>query len=403
MLGRKPISSAASAAALASKPCLGSPSVHLDALRGFAALSVLLYHCRRLLFVPRLELGHLSPQFAIVYLISSFGPQWVIVFFVLSGYLVGGSVLRSVATGRWSWRGYLFTRLTRLYIVLLPALLLGGILDYTGMHFAGSQARYASLTLDPQTHADLTLPALAANGFFLQNIKLPGMGGYSFPVYGTNGPLWSLCNEFWYYLAFPLLVLLLAKGRSWRVRVACGLGLLLWGWFVGYYIAMAGIPWLMGVLIAYLPPFPARGLWARRIAIVTAMTLLAVGLPVAARTQLQYGWISDALLGLIVTFLIWVTLYCATMPLPFVYVKVAQRSARSSYTLYLTHFPLLVFLKAYLDLPLAVPSWHLLLIGAGILVFIVLYSQLVYELFEKQTDRVRKWLKPLVMRQTTIE
>ncbi len=403
MIDQKPVRSAVSAVATASKHAHGSPSVHLEALRGFAAFSVLLGHCRNFLFLPRLELVHHNPLLDIAYLISGLGPQWVIVFFVLSGYLVGGSVLRSVATGRWSWRGYLFTRLTRLYAVLLPALLLGGILDCAGMHLVDMQAHYAILTLDPRMHVDLTFPTLAANCLFLQNIKLPDIVGNSFPVYGTNIPLWSLCNEFWYYLAFPLLVLLLAKGRSWRVRVACGLCLLVWELFVGSGIALAGIPWLMGVLITYLPPFPARGNWTRRIAIGTALVLLAIGLVVAARTQHQFGWISDALLGLIVTFLIWVTLHCATKPLPTLYVKVAQRSARSSYTLYLTHFPLLIFLRASLHLPRTVPSWHLFLIAVCVLSVVVLYSQLVYELFEKNTDRMRKCIKHFVMRETAIQ
>lgn len=398
-----PVRSAVTKSATVSRPAHGSPSVHLDALRGFAAFSVLLGHCRNFLFLPRLELVHHNLLLDIAYLISGLGSQWVIVFFVLSGYLVGGSVLRSVATGRWSWRGYLFTRLTRLYAVLLPAFLLGGILDCVGMHLMDTQAHYAILTLDPQIHADLTFPTLVANCLFLQTIKLPSILGYSFPVYGTNIPLWSLCNEFWYYIAFPLLVLLLAKGRSWRMRVACGLALLLWGWFVGRNIALAGIPWLMGVMIAYLPPFPARRLWARRIAIGAALAFLAIGLMVAARTQHQLGWISDALLGLIVTFLIWVTLHCATAPLPSLYVKVAQRSAHSSYTLYLTHFPLLIFLRASLHLPRTTPSWHVFLIALCVLSVVMLYSQLVYELFEKRTDRVRKWIKPFVMRQTAIE
>jgi peptidoglycan/LPS O-acetylase OafA/YrhL len=378
----------------------GSPSVHLDALRGFAAFSVLLFHWRRLLFVNYAELGHHNLLVAAAYVVCGLGEQWVIVFFVLSGYLVGGSVLRSVATGHWSWRGYLLTRLTRLYIVLLPALLLGGILDCAGIHLAGSQAHYASLTLDRFVQADLTLPTLAANCLFLQNIKLPGLGGHSFPVYGSNGPLWSLCNEFWYYLAFPLLVLLLTKGRFWWVRVACGMGLIGWVWFVGSYIALLGIPWLMGVMIVYLPPFPARGPWTRGIATGTALVVFAVSLPVAVKIH-HFGWIADALLGLIVTFLIWVTLHCATAPLSSFYIKLAQRSSHSSYTLYLTHFPLLVFFIAFLHLPRTVPSWHMFLVSMGLLAAILLYAQLIYEIFEKHTEWVRNWIKPYVIHEKT--
>jgi len=78
----------------------GSPSVHLDALRGFAALSVLLNHWRDALFVDYPRLAHHNPLTAVAYLVAGLGHQWVIVFFVLSGYLVGGE--RSAFCERWT-------------------------------------------------------------------------------------------------------------------------------------------------------------------------------------------------------------------------------------------------------------------------------------------------------------
>jgi peptidoglycan/LPS O-acetylase OafA/YrhL len=395
MIGQEHVRSAGSAATPAFRPPEGSPSVHLDALRGFAAFSVLLFHWRAHLIDVSSQF-HQQPLLRAAYAICGLGHQWVIVFFVLSGYLVGGSVLRLVASGQWSWRGYLLSRLTRLYIVLLPALLLGGALDWAGLHLVGKEAVCAAMAPHiKDVEADLTLPILAANSLFLQTIKLPGIHD-KIRVFGSNGPLWSLSNEFWYYLAFPLLVLLLAKGRSWRVRVACGLGLAAWGWFVGSGIALLGNPWLMGALIAFLPPFPAHGPWTRGPAIVAALALLGGGLLLGYRGRSHRT--DDLVLGLIVTLLIWVTLNCATAPLPSFYVKIAQRSARSSYTLYLTHLPLLIFLKASLHLPLAIPSWHLFLVSVALLAVILLYAQLVYELFEKRTDRLRNWIRPYVMR-----
>jgi peptidoglycan/LPS O-acetylase OafA/YrhL len=376
----------------------GSPSVHLDALRGFAAFSVLLNHWRDAFFVDYQELAQHNPLVAAVYLATGLGHQWVIVFFVLSGYLVGGSVLRLVESGRWSWRGYLLARLTRLYIVLLPALVLGGAFDWAGTHLAGTEAVYSGHSgmhaLITDVHSTLTLPTLAANSLFLQTIALPGMGGRQVSTFGSNGPLWSLSNEFWYYLAFPLLALLLAKARSWRVRVACGLGLVTWGWFVGSGIALLGIPWLMGVLIVYLPPFPARRPRTRGLAISAALAILGGGLVLA---KIWHSLTTDLALGLAVTLLIWVTLHCATAPLPARYARVAQRAARSSYTLYLVHFPLLIFLKASLHLPRAFPGWQMGAISVGLLVGILLYAQLVYQLCERNTDRVRNWIKPYVM------
>jgi peptidoglycan/LPS O-acetylase OafA/YrhL len=148
------------------------------------------------------------------------------------------------------------------------------------------------------------------------------------------------------------------------------------------------------VLIVTLPPFPARQPWTRGLAITAALALLAGGLLLGKMWQSQAA---NLVLGLAVTFLIWVTLHCAVAPLPCAYSWLAQRSARSSYTLYLVHLPMLVFLKASLHLPRALPTSHMCLVGIGLLAGTMLYAQLVYQVFEKHTDRVRNWIKPYVM------
>lgn len=80
-------------------PRLGAPqgaaSVHLDALRGIAAVGVCLNHVRDIFFRDYSQLSHHNPLLALAYLATGLGHQWVIIFFVLSGYLVGGSALRS--------------------------------------------------------------------------------------------------------------------------------------------------------------------------------------------------------------------------------------------------------------------------------------------------------------------
>lgn len=377
----------------------GSPSVHLDALRGFAAFSVLISHWRDAFFADNPPLRVHNPLAAAAYIFAELGHQWVIVFFVMSGYLVGGSVLRAVESGRWTWRGYLLRRLIRLYVVLVPALLLGGVIDWAGIHMAGTEVVYSGqsgmYSLNFDVGSNLTLPTLVGNALFLQGVALPGARSKKVPDFGSNGPLWSLSNEFWYYLAFPLLTLLLAKCRDYWSRVFYLLGLVAWGVFVGPAIMLLGIPWLLGALIRYLPAFQVRQPFTRGLAIISALVLVGGGL-VWSRAS-AYTGLTDMVLGVLVTFLIWVTLNCATAPLPSMYERIAKRSARSSYTLYLVHLPLLVFLKASLHLPRAAPSWHVCLVSLGLLAVVLVYAQIVYEVFEKNTDRVRNWIQPYVM------
>ena len=376
----------------------GSPSVHLDALRGFAAFSVLLNHWRDAFFVDYPALPHHNLFAALVYLATGLGHQWVIVFFVMSGYLVGGSALRSISAGKWSWRSYLLARMTRLYIVLIPALLLGGTIDWIGMHVAGTGLIYSGQSgmhaLTVNVHSTLTWPMLLGNALFLQTAALPATIGHGISTLGTNGPLWSLCNEFWYYIAFPAGVFLFIKGRPVWMRILCLISLITWGWLVGGDIALLGIPWLMGVLIGSLPAFPALRKTTRAFAILSALVLLGAGLAFDKKLGSLTG---DLILGTIVTLLIWITLHCATAPLPNAYVRVARRAARSSYTLYLVHLPLLIFLKATLHLPRALPGWHSLAVSIGVMALLLLYAQAVYQLFERNTDRLRKWLKPYVL------
>ena len=181
-------------------------SVNLNAIRGAAALVVLIGHTRSLFF-SSLSGGvsgtsqHLQQGTGPGPVQISMGNEAVIVFFVLSGYLVGGSAIRDLKNGTWSWKKYLLLRLTRLWIVLLPALLFGILVDHIGLRaFHGSSSIYTGppgLCIAPCNVGDRLLPkVVVGNIFFLQRIFVA--------TAGTNNALWSLANEFWYYLTFPL-------------------------------------------------------------------------------------------------------------------------------------------------------------------------------------------------------
>ena len=62
----------------------------LDLLRGLSALVVCLGHLRNAILVDGSDLIHPSITLKAFYFITGFGHQAVMVFFVLSGYFVGG-------------------------------------------------------------------------------------------------------------------------------------------------------------------------------------------------------------------------------------------------------------------------------------------------------------------------
>lgn len=99
-----------------------------DILRGISALLVCANHLRSALFTSFGNLTHSNIFDRLFYFATSLGHQSVIVFFVISGFLIGGAIIKnrnSFKTGSYS-----INRLTRLYTVLVPALLLTAVIDF---------------------------------------------------------------------------------------------------------------------------------------------------------------------------------------------------------------------------------------------------------------------------------
>lgn len=114
---------------------------------------------------------------------TSLGHEAVMIFFVLSGYLVGGSVLKQ--KHKFEWLKYSITRLTRLWVILIPALLLTLIVDQTLQFFqpevfAGANIEMWASGPDKSNYSS-SIDTLIGNIFFQQTIFVP--------VYGTNSPL----------------------------------------------------------------------------------------------------------------------------------------------------------------------------------------------------------------------
>jgi len=152
----------------------------------------MLYHLRGLFFVDYMFLARMTFLNAALYAVTGFGHQAVMVFFVLSGYFIGTSVMESVGKQQWSWRTYLVSRITRLQLVLFLSLVLGAIGTRLNENTPGCDAllRRPVQVLYPECRAPVHGSSVFWNFFFLQSVVSP--------VFGSNGPLWSLSKEFWY-------------------------------------------------------------------------------------------------------------------------------------------------------------------------------------------------------------
>lgn len=150
-------------------------SVYLDLARFVAALMVFFYHAK----YERFDGAWLSG-------IGQYGHDAVMVFFVLSGFVI--AYITTTRPGCLSM--FARSRLARLYSVVIPALLLTVILDYTGM------------TINPDLythkHYEYGDPVFRffSNLFFVNELWFNSWLAFS------NSPFWSLCYEFWYYAIY---------------------------------------------------------------------------------------------------------------------------------------------------------------------------------------------------------
>ncbi len=195
-------------------------------LRGVAALQVAAAHLRAEFFPGLRGLEDPALWYQGLAFLTGFAHQAVLVFFLISGWLVGGSFLNKRGQPG-AVRLYAIDRITRLWTVLIPtfALILAfGIV--TG-------------TLDPRSvdlarTNDHSALVFAGNLVGLQTILVPNFGG--------NFPLWSLANESWYYLMFPLLVLSFIGRR----RVAAAAALILLTVLLPFEMVLYFSIWLLG-------------------------------------------------------------------------------------------------------------------------------------------------------------
>lgn len=364
-------------------------SVLLDLMRGIAAFIVCLEHWRNLLYVDYWHINSHRALFALPYVITSAGRQAVVIFFVLSGFLISGSIFRLTQRGQWNWRLYMTHRLVRLWIVLIPALILGAVLDLAGIRSHLAPALYAGQT---GTHVlvdvadSLHFSTFVGNLFFLQGIMVK--------TFGSNGPLWSLAYEFWYYVFFPSAFLVFRRGTPMIVRIVSAVAFLACAWFVGRDILLVFPLWLLGTVLA-LVPAPRVGVRLRVIVIIVYCPLFFI----LAKTSLVSGVLSDYILGAATFALLWSLLAAKSAAPANRRVAISRIAARFSYTLYLVHVPFLVLLAAATE---GESRWQPdvghLLAGTAELLMVIGYAFAIATLTEFQTDHVRRWIEKRFLR-----
>jgi peptidoglycan/LPS O-acetylase OafA/YrhL len=367
---------------------------YLDLARGLAALAVFVGHLRGFVFVDFQLAGGMGPLWKIFYFVTGLGHSAVILFFVLSGFLIGRNVARSLRSGQWSWLDYAIKRMTRLWLVLLPALVLTAVLDQCGQHLIPNPIFYSGALYDtfhsgPMPDATVIaydFKTFVLNALFLQMIAAP--------TFGTNGPLWSLANEFWYYAFFPLLLLTVARNSKAIHRIAYVAIAVVLCWLLPFWLLRAGMVWLFGYFaweVSERVRFPNR-----LTRTVTVAAMFSVFVAVLAWARLGGGGdYNDFMIGAAFAFLL-IGMTHAEIQNKWL-LGLSTSLAAMSYTLYLVHFPAAAFLTTLLLRGQRfAPSIAACVIYAALIAAILFYAWLVYLAFERHTARVQRQLLALV-------
>lgn len=316
----------------------------IDACRWVGALLVLAVHANNM-FVNLADIMSAphGPGVHAWWFVVNFGlgHQAVVGFFAVSGYLVGGATLAMLRERRAGLQDYYIHRVTRIYIVLVPALLLTAALDAIGRAYFDGSGVYER----PEFRDNYGLVTFLGSLLSLQKIY--------FDLYGSNGAMWSLSCEFWYYITFPLLALPFARAYSHTVRAAgfaLGVGLLVTLSIPQSFFLFGYLLWALGALATLAPRPLMRSRWLALALLVCALIpirLLVRGPVLAAHPFLQDA--ADLLSALLFLNLVVTIRFSQTPGWRLLKSPLHSRLADFSFSLYCVHTPILVLGQGVAD------------------------------------------------------
>ena len=346
-------------------------SLWLDAIRALAALAVLFGHLAHVRFTGGDYIWLREINIA---------SDAVVVFFVISGLVI------AYAAGRdGDLAAYSFNRMTRIFSVIVPALILTLAFDAIGTR--------ATIEAYPTGYYQ----ALPLRDFLIRGLTLtPQWSGFGDILrLGTNGPLWSLSYEVAYYILFGAALFLRGALRVVMIALVALLAglnilLLLPAWALGVWV------WRQISRGPSLHPALAWGLALGTPALIVAAK--ASGLADALPRFPQFGYSDEviwntALAGLVALHLIGAAALLSDLRQSFTGrpARLIRWIAGASFSLYVMHYPVLHLLDA--TLPETLPAYNLWLLG---LTLAACFG--FAQVFERPLKSYRQWLTQAVAR-----
>ena len=304
-------------------------SLYLDLVRFLAAVTVVIYHSNYRELIP----ASLP--------IRNAGHSAVIVFFVLSGFVVAYVVDTKERTALEYWS----SRLSRIYSVAVPAVILTLILDNIG----------EQLVPHYKTTHDYGYVRIFSSLVFMNEFWTVSIQTFS------NVPYWSLCYEMWYYITFGIIMFIKGAARIWLIVGCClllGPKILLLSpiWYVGVYLYRSkrlnsitpfwgGVIFLVSIVACVkFHQFYVTDYFLEKLK-------MAVGPYWYIQLAFSKYFLSDYLLVLIVAFNFvgFRAISHLAGPLLFPIAKPIRFLASFTFSLYIYHQPVMLFFAALID------------------------------------------------------
>lgn len=310
----------------------------LDAARGAAALVVTLCHFLEIYWAPTLGISGW-----IAHGVSTVSQHAVMVFFLLSGYLICSNIRRNIARhGQFSVMEYWSGRVARIYPPLLLSVALCALIQFTLSYWALPGSSSHPFT---QIGRGVVVEAVV-------ELK-PGELWRTLLMLGTpsalNTPLWSLFIEIRLYLLAGLLAMATSPGwRRWLALLAAAMVAAFAFDLHDPRIPANMLIWGGGALLT----LPKTAALRRRVLLIAALagmlvlTSMAVMEPILLSVLYAGGPHGSSWLIVLLAMLAFAPFYALlvfAVPLPSKVVHALDRIAPWSYSLYLLNWPILLF------------------------------------------------------------
>jgi peptidoglycan/LPS O-acetylase OafA/YrhL len=303
----------------------------------------------------------------------------VILFFVLSGYLIAYSDFNKYKNDRnYNVTSYLTNRFVRIYSVLVPAILLTLILDGLGRIWLTG---YLNPSIFPQDHYVIRL--------IINLISMQGIWGNRVQL-GSNPALWSIGYEFTFYVLYGLFVWKREKVfmNKWSMSILI-LIFLVRGPQVMYYFLL----WLLGVLSFRLSNV-YRMILPYTWSIFIFLALGIGGYYIQYINILGLNEMSrDFVWALLLALLFFPDYSSGGVWLNWKPIKIFNKVlADSSYSLYAYHLPFLYFIIAYIAAKHSYLLQHAQVWIYFLFPLTYLFCYLMYRITEDKRQLLKQWI-----------